>query len=394
MTDESTENESEKDERVPLRRLFTEPERAEKEVKRQPKEKEVTYAKVMNEAKSLGYPLGRVLTETYAIGGGTIEEISDGVDMEASRVQNAMDELRLQGYTVYNKKDGRKVYFVDDMWGSEDFPSGPIIPLVYQYNLLSDEQRVSEIRSAIEATVESGDVVADLGAGAGILSYLASKEAEQVYSVEVDTEVYERGKELLRDQGVDNVEYIKGDAQNISLPEKVDVVMCEMLDTALAAELQVPVMNHAVENLLKEGGVTIPHRAKTTARLVESDYDFCGGSFRLPHFEAYGSRESINRSQEVEYHEVSFEEKNDLLVDETMKMTVSRDGIVNGIQLNTYTQFARGVKYTSPSEWLNPPLTLPTEENIYLEEGEEVRIDLNYELAGGLSSIEYRTDKM
>lgn len=77
------------------------------------------------------------------------------------------------------------------------------------------------------------------------------------------------------------------------------------------------------------------------------------------------------------------------MVDVTLNLEATRGGNVNGIQLNTYTQFAQGVRYTDPSEWLNPPLTLPAEEDIVVEAGDVLEVSLNYTLAGGLNAIGY-----
>jgi len=374
----------------PLRKLFSEPERLESLGQHSTTSGDrVSPLKVLEEAKSLDPPLNQLLVEVLKRGSTTVDELTTEVGIDEGQVNSGLDELELQGYITRTVEDGTETYSLASIWESEDFPAGPIIPLVYQYNLLSDEQRVSDLHAAIDAVVAAGDVVADLGAGAGILSFLAAQTADTVYSVEVDPTVYQRGRTLIAEQGVDNIEYIKGDARTVSLPERVDVVICEMLDTGLIAELQVPVMNHAIERLLEADGRTIPYRAKTTARLVESDYKFHGGEFRLPHFEAYGSRESIVRSDEVTYHEVCFEEQNDLVIDETLHIEATESGVVNGVQLNTYTQFARGVRYTEPSEWLNPPLTLPASENLFVDAGDEIEVTLHYTLAGGLDAIEH-----
>lgn len=379
---------------APLRKLFTEPERLENvESHGGGATGRVPPLKILKEAESLDPPLDRIVGEILKIGDASLSELAAVIDMEPDSLETRLEELELQGYVTHHTDGGERYYELDGIWESEEFPAGPIIPLVYQYNLLSDESRLSDLHAAIDTVVDEGDVVADLGAGAGILSFLASQNAEQVYAVEVDPTVYRKGRSLMREQGVDNVDYLKGDARTVSLPEEVDVVICEMLDTALAAELQVPVMNHAVEELLAADGRTIPYRTKTTARLVESDYHFHGGEFRLPHFEAYGSRESLVRSEEVTYHEISFDTENGLFVDETLAIPASSAGVVNGVQLNTYTQFARGQRYTGPSEWLNPPLTIPTEEDYYLEAGEELKVSLSYTLAGGLNDIEQQVSR-
>lgn len=353
----------------------------------------VTPLQVVDEADRLDEPIGALLVEIFRRGAATAGELADGMELSRDRIERHLTELKLQGYLTTTRQEGVTKFTVSDSWATEDFPSGPVIPLVYQYNLLSDRSRLEAVETAIEDVVEEGDVVADLGAGVGLLSYLASRVADHVYAVEIDTEVYEKGKEVMRANDVDNVEYIMADARNVTLPEEVDVVLCEMLDTALVAELQVPVMNHAVDTLLAPDGTTVPSEAKTTVSLVNSPYQFCGGEFELPHFEAYGSDDSATLSEEVTYHTVEFDGQNDTTVRERVTVTASDSGCVNGIQLNTYVRFAEGMPYTSPSQWLNPPLTLPTQQSYEVEEGEEFTVALSYGLGDGLNDISYSVER-
>lgn len=354
---------------------------------------EPTPLKILDESSILDEPLDSLLVEVYKRGEMTLDEAAERADVPKSKAKRHLGELRLQGYLGVDYEGGDKYYYVKSRWETEEFPSGPVIPLVYQYNLLCDEQRLSAIKAAIDEHVSEGDVVADLGAGVGVLSYLASEKAETVYAVEMDREVYEKGREIMTSEGIDNIEYIRGDARDVDLPETVDVVMCEMLDTALAAELQVPVMNFAVEELCKEDCTVIPAEAKTSAKLIQSDYDFYAGTFRLPHFEEYGSRESESFSEENYYHHVRFDEKNAQLVEEQISMTATECGTVNGIQLNTDVRFGEGLEFVGASPWLDAPLNLPFDTTYSVEPGDEITVELSYQLGGGLNNITYEVQE-
>lgn len=345
--------------------------------------------KVIDETKYLDEDLGRLLLEIYEREKVTVQTIAEAENRSIATLQRQVAELRQQGYLGVDYVDGEKHYFVRREWGTEEFPSGPIIPLVYQFNLLSDRQRMAALKRALDATVDAGDVVADLGAGVGVLAYLAAQDAERVYAVEIDREVYETGQEIMAAEGVNNVEFVRGDAREVDLPEAADVVFCEMLDTGLIAELQVPVMNHAVEHVLAEDATVVPAEARTSMQLVETDYDFFGGEFRLPHFEAYGSRESQSRSDPAVYHEVSFTEQNSEVVEAQVALEATEAGTVNGIQLNTAVRFGPDGEFVGSSPWLNPPLNLPLDVDLELEAGDELEVAIGYELGGGLSNIVY-----
>lgn len=361
----------------------------ESEIKVENKEESKTPLEILSETKILEEPLDNLLLTIYKEDEITLNELSESVEVHRSKLNRFLGELRLEGYLGVEYKDGQKYYYVRSHWETEEFPSGPVIPLVYQYNLLSDRQRLSTIKKAINKTVSEGDIVADLGAGVGVLSYLASSKADTVYAVEMDREVYEKGREIMANENVDNVEYIRDDARNVELPQNVDVIICEMLDTALAAELQVPVMNNALSGVGKEEVDTIPSAAKTTAQLIRSDYEFYDGEFKLPHFEEYGSRESKVVSKEKLYHKADFTEKNSELVEKKISLSPNTTGTVNGIQLNTYTQFCPEIEFVGASPWLNAPLNLPFDDNFDLGLDETVEIQLSYQLGGGLNNITY-----
>jgi predicted RNA methylase len=353
---------------------------------------EPTPLQVLDETTILDEPLDEILLEVYKRGEVTFDDVTESLDVPNTKIKRYLGELRLQGYLGVEYEGGDKYYFVKSRWQTEEFPSGPVIPLVYQYNLLCDDQRLSAIKEAIDKYVEDGDVVADLGAGVGALSFLASKVADTVYAVEMDREVYEKGQEIMQRQGIDNVEYVLADARDVELPEKVDVVMCEMLDTALVAELQVPVMNEAIQKLCHEETTVIPTAAKTTAKLVQCDFEFYGGSFPLPHFEEYGSRESQALSEEVVYHEVDFSEENSELVEQRITITATESGTVNGMQLNTDVRFGEDLDYVGASAWLDAPLNLPFDEEVPVEPGDSVTVEVSYQLGGGLNNMTYHVD--
>lgn len=345
--------------------------------------------KVVNETKYLDEIAGRVLLEIYDQGTPTIKEISKSIDIPKSKIKNNVSNLRKQGYLGINHSEDTKRYFLSSDWGVQDFPSGPIIPLVYQYNLLSDTQRMDALENAIDEIVNDGDVVADLGAGLGILSHLAAESAEKVYAIEMDREVYEEGIQIMQQNNIDNIEYMRGDAREVDIPEDVDVLMCELLDTGLIAELQVPVMNYATENFLKDSGKVIPHSAETSMNLIKCDFEFKGSKFAVPHFEEYGSRESKQISDPVSYHEVNFSYYNDEIVKEKITLEASKSGTTNAIQLNTDVKFAESLNPTGSSPWLDPPLNLPLEDEIYVNPGDELEVEIDYELGGGLGNIHY-----
>jgi len=79
------------------------------------------------------------------------------------------------------------------------------------------------------AKIKKGDIVLDLGSGAGFDSFLAVKKVGskgKVIGVDMTDEMLVKARELAIKYGYDNVEFIKGDIESLPLEdEKFDVII-------------------------------------------------------------------------------------------------------------------------------------------------------------------------
>jgi len=77
--------------------------------------------------------------------------------------------------------------------------------------------------------IKEGDVVLDLGSGAGFDAFLAAKrvgESGKVIGVDITEEMIEKAKRLAKKNGYKNVEFILGDIESLPLDdESVDVII-------------------------------------------------------------------------------------------------------------------------------------------------------------------------
>lgn len=131
--------------------------------------------------------------------------------------------------------------------------------------LLSDRVRVETFRAAIERTVRPGDVVADVGAGTGLLAFYAARAgAARCYAIERRPFAAAAAKRFLAVNGVANrVTVLTGTAEDVILPEPVDVVVCEMVGQIGFDEAIYEVLQVFCGRFLRQGGRIVPLRLKS-----------------------------------------------------------------------------------------------------------------------------------
>lgn len=144
----------------------------------------------------------------------------------------------------------------------------PRIHLLY----VLDSRRVEAFATAVEEIVRPGMVVADVGTGTGILARLAVEAgAARVYAIERHREILEfaaRANEQL--QMDDRIVLLEGDALTIDLPEKVDVIVGELIGSVGNDEGIGAILGALRTKWLKNGGQLIPSRIDVFACPVDA----------------------------------------------------------------------------------------------------------------------------
>ncbi len=140
--------------------------------------------------------------------------------------------------------------------------------------LISDRTRTEAYKDAIFQRVKEGDVVADIGAGTGILSIFAVRAgAAKVYAIE-RTELINAAREIIRQNGMEQrIHLLHGDSSEVELPEKVDVLLSELISEWGFEEHIAKVIEDARSRFLKEDGILIPEHLETSLVPVEN-HDF------------------------------------------------------------------------------------------------------------------------
>jgi protein arginine N-methyltransferase 1 len=138
--------------------------------------------------------------------------------------------------------------------------------------MLTDPVRGSAYLAALRETVKPGMVVADIGAGPGVLGvYAATLGARRVFLVEPDASVY-AAPALAQENGVgDRVEVIRASSTKIDLPERADVIVSDLRGVTPFQGHHLAAATDMRRRLLAVGGTCIPRRDVVMTALVEDD---------------------------------------------------------------------------------------------------------------------------
>ncbi|MFB9904435.1 50S ribosomal protein L11 methyltransferase [Allokutzneria oryzae] len=143
-------------------------------------------------------------------------------------------------------------------------------PQAYEF-MIADKLRTDAYREAVRA-LAPGKVVLDIGTGQDAIWAVtaALAGASRVYAIEVIPEAARKAREAVARAGVaDRVTVLEGLSTRIELPERVDLLVSEIIGTIGGSEGAEHVLDDARERFLKPGGDSIPHRCVTTVAAVD-----------------------------------------------------------------------------------------------------------------------------
>ena len=250
----------------------------------------------------------------------------------------------------------------------------------YHHNLTSDYERLAGFYEAIINKVER--TVYDIGTGSGILSAFAVPYADFIYSIEHDPAVARKTRLFLED--FKNVSFIEGDARKIHFPQKADFIICEMLDTALIDEEQVPVLNSVIKYLKKNGEVIPRGIINAVEPIYMEAKHLCYLEDGRPSHQTLGPL--------LTYSNYDFREPINPHANFGLQLKIIRDGILGGLKITTFTLITPDI-ICGPTPMFNPPLMIPIEK-LKVKRGEIVTVNLSYIMGGGLNSIRSKVKRI
>jgi len=132
--------------------------------------------------------------------------------------------------------------------------------------MLGDRVRTERYLAAIRQVVRPGDVVVEIGTGTGVLAVAAAQAgAARVYAIEA-TVIGELARRVFERNGVaDRVTLVEGLSSHVTLPERCDVLVAEIIGKDPLEEGVLEFTRDAVARFLKPGGRLIPSHLEVLA---------------------------------------------------------------------------------------------------------------------------------
>lgn len=190
---------------------------------------------------------------------------------------------------VYHLQDKPKEAFIQLRTAKELFPEDMDIAFImgqfmtknvpsWHLTMLADEPRNKAYYDALKYHVTKDDTVLDIGTGSGILAMMAARSgAKHVYACEANPILAFLASEIVSQNGLsDKVTIIEKHSSELvigkDIPEKCDILVSEVFDSAIVGEDVLPTLRHAKKHLLKEDAKIIPEKATLYGRLTSSPH--------------------------------------------------------------------------------------------------------------------------
>jgi hypothetical protein len=239
------------------------------------------------------------------------------------------------------------------------------------YELMeTDDNRNQPYRDTIREAV-AGKIVLELGTGRKALWAVccALAGARKVYAVEANKAAYQASLKFLEARKIDNVHLICGFSDKITLPERCEVLVHDLIGNIASAEGMIPFIEDAKRRLLAPDAMHIPERCVTcavlaedpTLTLAERTLSYVLRGFqrldRLSFVRVFGFRPQGALSEPYVFEDFTFRQAQEFWRSVRLDMEIKRDGVLQGVLffLRIYFTDTRVLDtWVSPTCWETP----------------------------------------
>lgn len=260
----------------------------------------------------------------------------------------------------------------------------------YHLEMVADRSRTSAIYRAVQRVLNPETVFCELGCGSGIFSLFAARLARKVYAVEIDPATARiAAANFAASPFVERIELIEGDAREVELPEKADVIFCEMMSIWTIEEPQVPVFNSTFARLLKPGGLFLPQAIVNVVEVGCYTFRFEDVEIRAatPLFAGICPPAVLTESRVASRLDFSAPVSPDLSCE--VELPAVAEGRANCARLTSIVQMGPEVVF-SGSDSLMPPTVVPLEEDVLVRRGDRLLFQASAQAQSDLGGATFR----
>ncbi|KAK0244548.1 S-adenosyl-L-methionine-dependent methyltransferase [Armillaria nabsnona] len=197
------------------------------------------------------------------------------LEKKLARTQQDFHEYR----TLISKKMGLSS-LVDEPSTSEPRPRDDDTHYFESYGandihaiMIQDQVRTSTYAEFIltNPSIFEDAVVLDVGCGTGILSLFAARGgAKRVYAVDA-SDIAEKAEKIVKVNGMEDIiTVIRGKIEDLTIPEKADIIISEWMGYALLYESMLDSVLSARDRFLRPGGIMAPSQCKMMLGLCDA----------------------------------------------------------------------------------------------------------------------------
>jgi hypothetical protein len=213
--------------------------------------------------------------------------------------------------------------------------------------------------------------------------------------VEANKRAYEQSLTFLKARNIDNVHLICGFSDKITLPERCEVLVHDLIGNIASAEGMIPFIEDAKRRLLAPDAVHIPERCVTcavlaedpTLTLAERTFSYALRRFqrldRLRFVRVFGFRPGNALSEPYVFEDFTFRQVQPFRRSVRLDMEIKRDGVLQGVFffLRIYFNDTRVLNtWASQTSWETP--FVRSEQPTRVKEGDRVELFIQSELSG------------
>jgi ubiquinone/menaquinone biosynthesis C-methylase UbiE len=264
--------------------------------------------------------------------------------------------------------------------------------------MLTDEIRMKAFIDALKNAITPESIVLEIGTGLGSFAILACQlGAKKVYAVEPNVLVNLAKENAIANGVADKIEFIEKMSTDIDLPEKADILICDLRGGLPIFESGIATIIDARQRLLKPNGVMMPRQDKIFLAISEAETfykenvtDYAKDFFdiKMPSSRRMLTSNMLNIREQKET--ILTEEKliatldyqtiEDLNVVANIELKFQQNGTAHGLRLWFESQIADNI-FTNNSP-KNPPMVyassfFPLENPIKIEAGDKAKIAIS-----------------